>query len=796
MAERKCRVQMLDGSYRTLNIQHNLHGSELFDLIASQYSLQEKQYFGLYYTDPESGLNIWLDLKSKVLDQVPKAKSTLQLTFAIKVYTDAITQVKNLTTQKLFFQQVLRLISTGNLSCESDVAFTLAAIALQAIEGDFISESATRHHLDAKKLIPDEVLVAQGSSLETCASKVSAEYKTLKGMDDSSAVLTFMTIAQTLPQYGMHFFDVKDKSGVPWRLGVSPRGISQFYFSNPNSPRQVYTWDAVHNVTNSKSKFVIELLPSQAASPAPLPSRSTSLSLSGGSTGSQHSGRRITLLKRRDDSSRPLRITIVWQTHNTQYAKTMVATCREQKRHFNVSSPTPRKGRRTSAAHGMAQKIEALALSDNKLMAPSAKEVKVPAAATRVRKLLSLSESQTSTSGLVVSVADDTTHEGRDEAHLEKLLRRRRQIELEIARKEKFLERLEKDEREYLLTLSGDALHNSMFLEDDEDEDDEDDEDDDEEGEEEGAGVIELREESQHDTNETIGAVSTAATATAANDGGGVDVLLRGANLRVAGRRRDSDIALDSSGDDDDDDDEDGGEYVFDDEDEDEEEVKDNNDGNDDDAGNIQDGRHGSSRGDDVTQVAASPSSSTTTTTSYPSTQQHEAIAHQHAPPKNSIKPSSSLPLSPSRERARRSNASSSIDFLPAHVAPLAHIPRHRTAGSIASATSATSVPSSRASVAGDADSGDGGGDGRGGGDGGGDDVLASMSSSSSHSLRRRTSNSSRRSSGRRGNSVRGSSRPGPWRVPVSVDGDPDEVVFPLQSMDGDDGDGTRITFV
>ena len=118
MTERKCRVEMLDGSHRILNVQvrlntthmhtprlcilwanknspavvafekkkkekrkrmvkphiflrllcacllacfffwggghqHNLCGSELFDLIASQYSLQEKQYFGLYYTDPE-----------------------------------------------------------------------------------------------------------------------------------------------------------------------------------------------------------------------------------------------------------------------------------------------------------------------------------------------------------------------------------------------------------------------------------------------------------------------------------------------------------------------------------------------------------------------------------------------------------------------------------------------------------------------------------------------------------------------------------------------------------------------
>lgn len=31
-----------------------------------------------------SDLNVWLDLKSKVLDQVPKSKKILNLTFAIK----------------------------------------------------------------------------------------------------------------------------------------------------------------------------------------------------------------------------------------------------------------------------------------------------------------------------------------------------------------------------------------------------------------------------------------------------------------------------------------------------------------------------------------------------------------------------------------------------------------------------------------------------------------------------------------------------------------------------------------
>lgn len=75
--------------------------------------------------------------------------------------------------------------------------------------------------------------------METCAKRVAEDYTQLKGMDEASAVLTFMAIAQTLPQYGMQIFSVKDKAGVPWKLGISFRGISQFYYSNPHTPRQV-----------------------------------------------------------------------------------------------------------------------------------------------------------------------------------------------------------------------------------------------------------------------------------------------------------------------------------------------------------------------------------------------------------------------------------------------------------------------------------------------------------------------------------------------------------------------------
>ena len=84
-------------------------------------------------------------------------------------------------------------------------------------------------------------------------------------------------------------------------------------------------------------------------------------------------------------------------------------------------------------------------------MAPGATEVKVPPAATTIAHLLAATErSQQSLSLKITSTEAASVRGEREPVRLEKLLRRRRQLELEIARKEKFLRRLEEDERDHL----------------------------------------------------------------------------------------------------------------------------------------------------------------------------------------------------------------------------------------------------------------------------------------------------------------------------------------------------------
>jgi len=246
-------------SERQLRVNAQLQGQELFDLLASQYTLHEKAYFGICFHDKEcGGLDTWLQLERRVSEQLPKSKTPLVLSFGVRYFVQDLAELREETTRKLFFWQALQLYSTGRLGCESDEAIRLAALALRVTEGDFLSESATRHHLDSKKLIPDEVLVAQGSSLEACADKVSRVYKQLQGMSASEALTQFMTLIERQPRYGIHYYNIKDTKGVPWMIGVSLDGVRLFYYSDPVKPRRVCPWKSIIDCSFSKNKFILE----------------------------------------------------------------------------------------------------------------------------------------------------------------------------------------------------------------------------------------------------------------------------------------------------------------------------------------------------------------------------------------------------------------------------------------------------------------------------------------------------------------------------------------------------------
>ena len=102
-------------------------------------------------------------------------------------------------------QQALQLVTDGQLQFDKDIIITLAALALQAChihpipshpipchtilrvfmlqakEGDYLSDSATRHHVDSLALIPDHIIIEMTAQLDKIALLVAVQYHTLAG---------------------------------------------------------------------------------------------------------------------------------------------------------------------------------------------------------------------------------------------------------------------------------------------------------------------------------------------------------------------------------------------------------------------------------------------------------------------------------------------------------------------------------------------------------------------------------------------------------------------------------------
>ena len=52
-------------------------------------------------------------------------------------------------------------------------------------------------------------------------------------------IFSYMSIVEKLPTYGIHYYEVKNKQGIPWWLGLSFKGIAQFDYNDKRTPRRV-----------------------------------------------------------------------------------------------------------------------------------------------------------------------------------------------------------------------------------------------------------------------------------------------------------------------------------------------------------------------------------------------------------------------------------------------------------------------------------------------------------------------------------------------------------------------------
>ncbi|XP_061779920.1 FERM domain-containing protein 4B isoform X2 [Nerophis lumbriciformis] len=255
---RQCQVHLLDGRKLQLQVQPKLLSRDLLDLVSSHFNLKEKDYFGLCFID-DTGQNNWLQLDRKVLDHdFSKTSTTLELKFYVRFYIEKITFLKENTTVELFFLNAKSMVFNETIEVESGHVFKLAAFALQEANGDYTCTETARSDLKQLPVLPTQVL-RKHPSLSYCEDKVIDHYKKLKGLTRGQAIVKYLALVESLPTYGVHYYPVKDKQGIPWWLGVSYKGIGQYDLQDKLKPRKLFQWKQLENLYFREKKFAVEV---------------------------------------------------------------------------------------------------------------------------------------------------------------------------------------------------------------------------------------------------------------------------------------------------------------------------------------------------------------------------------------------------------------------------------------------------------------------------------------------------------------------------------------------------------
>ncbi|XP_048409933.1 FERM domain-containing protein 4A isoform X6 [Stegostoma tigrinum] len=255
---RRCQVHLLDDRKLELLVQPKLLAKELLDLVASHFNLKEKEYFGIAFTDETAHFS-WLQLDRRVLEHdFPKKSGPVVLYFCVKFYIESIAYLRDNATIELFFLNAKSCIYKELIEVDTEAIFELAAYILQEAKGDYSSNEVTRAELKKLPVLPTQAL-KDHPSLAYCEDRVIEHHKKVSGQTRGQAIVNYMSIAESLPTYGVHYYAVKDKQGIPWWLGLSYKGIFQYDYHDKVKPRKIFQWRQLENLYFREKKFSVEV---------------------------------------------------------------------------------------------------------------------------------------------------------------------------------------------------------------------------------------------------------------------------------------------------------------------------------------------------------------------------------------------------------------------------------------------------------------------------------------------------------------------------------------------------------
>jgi len=233
-------------------------GQELFDLVCRTIGLRETWYFGLQYHDSKNYV-AWLKLDKRVRDQDVQKTTPMTFLFLAKFYPEDVTEeLVQEVTQHLFFLQVKQNILNMDLYCAPEASVLLASYAVQAKYGDFDETTYQPGLLANEDLLPQRVIDQYKMTLEMWEERIKIWYADHKGMSRDEAEMEYLKIAQDLDMYGVNYFQISNKKESDLWLGVTNLGLSIYEQDNKLSPKIMFPWSEISNISFDDKKFIIK----------------------------------------------------------------------------------------------------------------------------------------------------------------------------------------------------------------------------------------------------------------------------------------------------------------------------------------------------------------------------------------------------------------------------------------------------------------------------------------------------------------------------------------------------------